>query len=194
MYTKSVLALFLAGVVLVGSTSVEAQRRGDSTRITIGVVEGAQRVEFDSGAGKGALLGGAAGWALARNQSSGRQAAAAAGGALLGSGVQRSRHGGTGMRYVVRTSEGSAITVVTDQTEVRIGDCVSVEETGDVANVRRVDNDLCAPASPEVHETVKPELAEDADRCHQAKERLFEAKTPEEVEVARQIMEAFCND
>ncbi|MEE4191814.1 MAG: hypothetical protein V2I66_09540 [Halieaceae bacterium] len=194
MYLKSFFVMFLTCAAVVSTTTVEAQRRGDSTRITIGVVEGAQRVKFDSGAGKGALLGGAAGWALARNQSSGRQAAAAAGGALLGSGVQKSRHGGTGMQYTVRTSSGSAIQVVTDQTEVRIGDCVSVEETGDVANVRRVDNDLCAPASPEVHEVVKPELAADADRCHQAKERLFEAKTAEEVEVARQIMEAFCND
>jgi outer membrane lipoprotein SlyB len=194
MYLKSSVAMFLSCAVLAGSATVEAQRRGDSARITIGVVEGAQRVQFDSGAGKGALLGGAAGWALARNQSSGRQAAAAAGGALLGSGVQKSRNAGTGMRYTVRSSAGSAISVVTDQTEVRIGDCVSVEETGDVANIRRVDNDLCAPASPAVHEAVKPELAADADRCHQAKERMFEAKTPEDVEVARQIMEAFCND
>ncbi len=194
MYLKASFALILTCTVVAGSTTVEAQRRGDSARITIGVVEGAQRVEFDSGAGRGALLGGAAGWALARNQSSGRQAAAAAGGALIGSGVQRSRHGGSGMQYTVRTSAGSAITVVTDQTQVRIGDCVSVEETGDVANIRRVDDDLCKPASPEVIETVTPELADDADRCLQAKERLFEAKTPEEVEVARQIMEAFCND
>ena len=98
------------------------------------------------------------------------------------------------MRYTVRTSAGSAITVVSDQTQVRVGDCVSVEETGDTANIRRVDNDLCQPASPKVVETVTPALQEEADRCHQAKERLFAANTPEEVEVARQIMEAFCDD
>jgi hypothetical protein len=194
MNLKSIIVISISGAVLVGSMSALAQRRGDSARITIGIVEGAQQVQFDSGAGRGALLGGAAGWALARNQSSGRQAAAAAGGALVGTGVQRSRHGGTGMQYIVRTSAGSAITVVTDQTQVRVGDCVSVEETGDTANIRRVDNDLCAPASPEVVETVTPALQEEADRCNQAKERLFAASTPEEVEVARQIMEAFCDD
>lgn len=194
MNLKSVGVFFLSAVVLAASLSVQAQRRGDTARITIGVVEGAQRVEFDSGTGKGALLGGAAGWALARNKSSGTQAAAALGGALVGGGVQKSRHGGTGMQYTVRTSDGSAIQVVTDQTEVRVGDCVSVEETGDHANIRRVDNDLCSPASPAVHEAVKPELAQDAQMCSQAKERLFEAKTPEDVEVARQIMEALCND
>lgn len=194
MTIKPRYALFMTTVLLVASTTVDAQRRGDNTRVTIGVVEGAQRVEFDSGAGRGALLGGAAGWALARNQSSATQAAAAAGGALLGGGAQRSRHGGSGMQYTVRTGSGSLIQVITDQTEVRIGDCVSVEETGDVANIRRVDNDLCMPASPEVHEAVTPELAQDADSCHRAKERLFAATTPEEVEVARQIMEALCND
>ena len=194
MNSKSLGVFLLSALVVAGSMSVQAQRRGDTARITIGVVEGAQRVQFDSGAGKGALLGGAAGWALARNKSSGTQAAAALGGALVGGGVQKSRHGGTGMQYTVRTSAGSAIQVVTDQTEVRVGDCVSVEETGDHANIRRVDNDMCTPASPAVHEAVKPELAADAQRCSEAKERLFEAKTAEDVEVARQIMEALCND
>ncbi len=194
MYLKSSFALILACTVLAGSTTVEAQRRGDSTRVTIGTVEGARRVEFDSGAGRGALLGGAAGWALARNQSSGRQAAAAAGGAMLGTGVQRGRNGGTGMQFTVRAADGNLITVVTDQTEIRVGDCVSVEETGDVANIRRVGSHLCAPASQEVVEVVSEELSDDADRCHQAKERLFAATTTEEVEVARQIMQAFCND
>ena len=184
--------LCMAAVLVV--QPAQAQKRGDSARITIGVVEGARRVEFDAQTGRGALLGGAAGWALARNQSSGRQAAAAAAGAGLGAASRNRRHGGSGMEYVVRTSAGSAVTVVTDQTEVRIGDCVSVEQRGDTANIRRVDNDLCAPASQEVVEAVTPALEQEADRCVQAKERLFEATTPEEVEVARQIMEAFCND
>ena len=34
----------------------------------------------------------------------------------------------------------------------------------------------------------------EADRCEQAKERLFAATTPEEVEVARQVMDIMCND
>lgn len=194
MNTRSVVTTLLCATVLISSLSTHAQRRGDSARITIGIVEGAQQVQFDAQRGRGALLGGAAGWALARNQSSGRQAAAAAAGAGLGAASRNSRHGGTGMQYIVRTSEGSAVTIVTDQTEVRVGDCVSVEETGDTANIRRVDNDLCRPASPEVVEIATPVLQEEADRCEQAKGRLFAATTPEEVEVARQVMEIMCND
>ena len=194
MKSKSLIVILIASAVLAGSMSANGQRRGDSASITIGIVEGAQQVKFDAQTGRGALLGGAAGWALARNQSSGRQAAAAAAGAGLGAASRNRRHGGTGMQYVVRTSQGSAITVVTDQTEVRVGDCVSVEQTGDTANIRRVDNDLCKPASPQVVEAATPVLEEEADRCAQAKDRLFEATTPEDIEVARQIMDIMCND
>jgi outer membrane lipoprotein SlyB len=194
MKLKSAILFLVASSILAGSMSATAQRRGDSARITIGIVEGARQVQFDAKTGRGALLGGAAGWALARNQSSGRQAAAAAAGAGLGAASRNRRHGGTGMQYTVRTSQGSAVTVVTDQTEVRVGDCVSVEETGDTANIRRVDNDLCKPASDQVVEAATPMLEEEADRCAQAKDRLFAAKTPEDVEVARQIMDIMCND
>jgi hypothetical protein len=194
MNTKSVATLLLCGTVLVGSLSALAQRRGDSARITIGIVEGAQQIKLDAQTGRGALLGGAAGWALARNQSSGRQAAAAAAGAGLGAASRNRRQGGAAMQYIVRTGQGSAVTIVTDQTEVRVGDCVSVEETGDTANIRRVDDDLCRPVSPEVVETATPVLQEEADRCEQAKERLFAATTTEEIEVARQLMDIMCND
>jgi outer membrane lipoprotein SlyB len=194
MNQNSIIAALLSGFILAGSMEALAQRRGDAASITIGIVERAQQVQLDAQAGRGALLGGAAGWALARNQSSGRQALGAAAGAGLGAASRNRRHGGTGMQYTVRTSQGSAITVVTDQTQVRVGDCVSVEETGDVANIRRVDYALCQPVSPQVVEQSTPALQAGADRCEQAKERLFAAKTPEEVEVARQVMDIMCND
>ena len=111
MKTHNITLVILAAALLVTADPTAAQRRGDSSSITIGIVEGARQVKFDSGAGRGALLGGAAGWALARNQSSGRQAAAAAAGAGLGAASQNRRHGGTGMEYIVRTSSGSAVTV-----------------------------------------------------------------------------------
>ena len=158
MEVKSITRNILVCTLVVGCATATAQRRGDNARITIGIVERAQQVKLDAQAGRGALLGGAAGWAIARNQSSGRQAAAAAAGAGLGAANRNRRHGGTGMQYTVRTGQGSAITVVTDQTEVRVGDCVSVEETGSTANIRRVDDALCQPVSPEVVEQATPAL------------------------------------
>ena len=194
MNSNPILAASLSSLLLVASMTTLAQRAGDSASITIGIVERAQQVQMDAQTGRGALLGGAAGWALARNQSSAGQALGAAAGAGLGAASRNRRHGGTGMEYTVRTSQGSAITIVTDQTQVRVGDCVSVEQTGNAANIRRVDSALCQPVSPQVVEQSTPALQAEADRCGQAKERLFAATTTEEVEVARQVMDIMCND
>lgn len=190
---SSVIGLSLA---LLGSTSTAlAQRTGDSARISVGIVERAERVSLKSDTGRNALLGGAVGWAIARNQSSTRQAAAALGGAAIGGGATQAAQGDNmAMQYTVRTTGGSMIQVITDQTEVRIGDCVLVEETGDNANVRRKDPTMCQPANKEVMSRVEGELQQDASQCDAAKQRLFEAKTPEEVQVARQVMEILCND
>jgi hypothetical protein len=93
----------------------------------------------------------------------------------------------------VQTSSGSAIQVITDQTEIRIGDCVTVEETANGANVRRSDPAMCQ-APPEVLAEVEDELQEEANECDQAKQRLIAAETTEQVDVARQVVEILCND
>lgn len=184
------------GLTLVGgSTTVLAQRTGDSSKVSVGIVEGKQRVALKSDTGRNALLGGALGWGLARNQSSGKQAAAALGGAALGGGATSKAQGdNTAMQYTIRTSGGSAIQVLTDQTEIIVGDCVIVEETSKGANVRRKDPAMCKASSPAVMSQVEAEMQDDANQCDAAKQRLIAAKTPEEVEVAKQVMEILCND
>ena len=196
MYLRRVAVVAGLTLSLLGaSTSALAQRTGDSARVTVGIVEGKQRVELKSNTGRNALIGGAVGWALARNKSSGTQAAAALGGAALGGGGTSVAQGeNTAIQYTIRTSGGSAIQVITDQTEIVVGDCVLVEETSKSANVRRKDPSMCKPASKEVMAQVEEELEEDASQCDAAKQRLFDAKTQEEVDVARQVMEILCND
>ncbi|MCZ6828581.1 MAG: hypothetical protein O7F73_03160 [Gammaproteobacteria bacterium] len=190
----STLAL-LSLSLLAAAPSALAQRAGQSARISVGIVERAESVQLESEAGRGALIGGALGWGLARNQSSGRQAAAALGGAALGGGSANRRQGDrSARRYTVRTGDGSVIQVVTDQTEIRIGDCVLVEETSNGANIRRKDPAMCQPASEQVLAQVENDLQQDASRCDGAKQRLFDATTVEEVEVARQVMDILCND
>jgi outer membrane lipoprotein SlyB len=189
--TVTILSLSL----LAACQSAQSQRTGQSARISVGIVESAERVQVDSNTGRGSLVGGALGWGLARNQSSGRQAAAALGGAALGGASANRRQGDrSAMRYTVRTGDGSAVQVVTDQTEIHLGDCVLVEETSNGANVRRKDPSMCRTAPPAVMALVEDELQHDADRCDEAMGRLFEATTPEEVQVARQVMEILCND
>ena len=181
--------------LLTGSSAVLAQKTGDSARVTVGIVEGKQRVNLKSNTGRNSLIGGALGWGLARNQSSAKQAAAALGGAALGGGATSASEGAnTAIQYTVRTSDGGAIQVITDQTEIIVGDCVTVEETSKGANVRRKDPAMCKPASSQVMSHVQGELKDDADQCDAAKQRLFDAKTSEEVAVAKQVMEILCND
>ena len=189
------LVLVVSLSLMGASVCAVAQRAGDSARVSVGIVERAERISLKSNTGRNALIGGALGWGLARNKSSGTQAAAALGGAALGGGGTKVAQGDNmAMQYTVRTSADSVIQVITDQTEIRIGDCVIVEENSKSANVRRKDPAMCRPATREVMAQVEEELQEDASQCDAAKQRLFEAKTSQEVDVARQVMEILCND
>ena len=67
----------------------------------------------------------------------------AASGAVIGSARSTTQ---MGMMYTVETA-GGAIKVVTDQTEIHMGDCVMVEETSQGANIRRADPAVCNPAA-----------------------------------------------
>jgi len=184
----------LCALAVVSSAAL-AQKSGQSARITVGKVEQAQRVQHDSNAGKGAPVGGALGWAATRNKSSSKQAGGALWGAAAGGAVaNRSQGDRTGMQYVIRTGQGSAITVVTDQTEIRIGDCVTVEETSKGANVRRGDPSMCEPASSQVISELEEEMQEEAWECDRAKQELLDASTADQVDVAQRKMKILCND
>lgn len=88
------------------------------------------------------------------------------------------------------------IVVVTDQTQVRVGDCVTVEQAGTgTANVRRVSDALCEAAfSGQVDEELQAYMTQGADLCLQAKERLMEAETDEAFETAMRRVKFLCDD
>ena len=98
------------------------------------------------------------------------------------------------MQYAVRTGDGSIITVVTDQLEIRVGDCVTVEETSKGANVRRSDPALCEPESKEIIAELEEEFQEEAAECDMAKQELLNATTAEQVDVAQRKMAILCNN
>ena len=193
MFRFATLSVF--AITVITSATALAQKSGQSARITVGKVEQAQRVQLDSKAGKGALLGGALGWAATRNKSSAKQAGGAMLGAAAGGGIaNRSQGDRTGMQYVIRTGQGSAITVVTDQTQIRIGDCVTVEETSKGANVRRGDPSMCEPASSQAVAELAGEMQEEALECDAAKQELLSASTAEQVDIAQRKMQILCNN
>lgn len=191
---RNIVAITFLGLAV--CTPVLAQKSGQSAKITTGIVESAQRVELQSEAGKGAVVGGTLGLLSAGGKSSSKKArntiiGAAAGGALSAS-AQGSRQG---MRYTVRAvGSGSTIQVITDQTEIRTGDCVTVEEVGGTANLRRMASAACEQASARAVEQLQDTFQQEATECLNAKQQLVEASSAEELDLAKRKMEILCAD
>jgi outer membrane lipoprotein SlyB len=181
-----------------------AQRAGQSISVQPGVVIGAQAVNLQSEAGRGAAIGGIVGYAATSStQRSSRRARNTFLGALAGAAITRGAEGNLdGMKFTVETGPGASTTVVTDQTEIQVGDCVNVEQAGSgTTNVRRVSQSLCDSLfngdldedSPG-YEEIEAYMTAEADRCLQAKERMMEAETDEAFEVAMRRVKFFCDD
>jgi len=193
----SVNAALVTVLLLLYSGTASAQRSGQSMSIQTGVVIAAQAVNLQSAAGRGAAIGGVVGLAAtSSNRSSSRRIRNTAIGAGTGALIARGAQGNLdGMQYTIETGPGSQIVVVTDQTQVRIGDCVNVEQaSGGTANVRRVADSLCEAAfSNSVDADLHTYMQYEADMCQNAKERLMEAETDEAFEVAMRRVNFLCD-
>ena len=100
----------------------------------------------------------------------------------------------TGTLYTVQLFDGSIMKIVSDQNEIKKGDCVTVEQVKDSANVRRVDPVMCEPESKEVVQDLGPELREEADECYAAKQELLNAEDDAAVERAARKVKILCNN
>ena len=187
--------LILATVVAYATTSpADAATAGTTTRVTIGVVERSEPVTLDSNAGKGALVGGTLGLLSAGGKSSSTKArnaiiGAGAGGVIAGA----SQGNRSALRYTVRTGTGSNVTIVSDQTEIRVGDCVAVEESGSTANIRRVAQSACEPAAAPAVAQIQPQLQSDATDCVAAKQQLVQA-SKDQIDLAIRKVKILCDD
>jgi outer membrane lipoprotein SlyB len=173
-----------------------AQRAGQSVSIQYGMVRGAREVELKSGAVPGgALVGGALGLASGSGKSSGKKARNAIIGGMAGAAIAGAAQGSQrGMLYEVDVGPGGLVQVVTDQREIRPGDCVSVEKSGDTANVRRVSMAYCDRANQAAVKAVEPEARKDAEECASAKQQLVDATTTEAADLAARKITLLCND
>jgi len=154
---NAIVAMLIGlGLVFGGAEPVEAQKKGQSAKVSYGVVVKSERVDLsDNKTTKGALVGGS-------------------------------------MMYTVETA-GGAIKVVTDQTEIHMGDCVMVEETSQGANIRRADPAVCMPAAADVDAELQQEFQEEAAECAAAKAELSAAKTDAELDRALMKVDILCN-
>ena len=157
-----------------------AQKAGQSASVRVGTVINTERVNLQSDAAKSAVLGGVIGYhATSNSKSKSRKRKNAALGAAALGGARRMGEGDlTGTLYVVKMQDGSEMRVISDQNQVVPGDCVTVEQVRDSANIRRADPVLCEPETAPLMDELAGELNEEADECSAAKERQRLSQRP----------------
>ena len=197
MFRITAASLVIAGCLLLATQHSFAQRAGQSATVRTGTVTAMRSVDLNDGnAVKGMLVGGAFGAALTRSsKSSGRRDRNAALGAVLGGAAAASKTR-PGRVYTVTTNEGTAIQIATEQTEIRVDDCVFVEESGGTANIRRAPATACDPASQDVMNdaAIIEEMQEEASECAAAKQELVDADSDDAIDRAVRKVKLLCYD
>jgi outer membrane lipoprotein SlyB len=193
--TKYAAAVLAAVAMFMIAGPAWAQRPGQSVSIQYGKVTGVREVDLKTGAvPAGALVGGALGLATAGGKSSGKKARNAIVGAAAGGAIAGAAQGSTmGMMYQVDVGAGGMVQVVSDQREIRSGDCVAVERAGDTANVRRVSSSYCDRGNEAAVKAVANEARKDAEECAAAKQQLVDAATTQEADLAGRKVALLCN-
>ena len=191
------IGLAVSLCLMTAAPQVHAQRAGQSVTVRTGTVTAMRSVDLNDGnAVGGALVGGAFGAALTRSsKGSGRRDRNAALGAVLGGAAAASKTR-PGRIYTVTTNEGTAIQIATEQTEIRVDDCVFVEETGSTANIRRAPATACDPESAEVMKdaAIIEEMQEEASECAAAKQELVDADSEAAIDRAVRKVKLLCYD
>lgn len=196
MYPASlkVIACVCTVASLLISAQAIAQKSGQSIQIQYGVVVAESYVQEKSNAGKGALVGGAIGLYTGKGKSSGTKFRRTAAGAATGAAVTSAAQGDREARqYEVKTSSG-VVVIISDQTEIQVDDCVIVENPGTSnANIRRVADTYCDPASAEVVASLQDEAQEEAQECVDAKQELSAAADDVAVDRALRKISILCD-
>jgi hypothetical protein len=177
--------------ILIGGALLANPSMAQNATVDIGIVEQAQRVTLQSGGGGGALVGGAIGYNLGSGNSASKKRRRAIIGSSIGSAAATTTE--PGMEYTVKFGDGSTIAVVSNQLGLEVGDCVSVEQTGRTANIRKQDAVACDPNAGKAVEALQDEFIEEANECAAVKQELVEATTIEQVEIATAKARILCN-
>ena len=196
----------LASVAVLG-TAFFALEAVASTTVSYGRITAVRQVNIENQGAQaaGTLVGGALGVASGSGQSRSNRALRGIGGAAVGSRVAGAASGTTGFEYTVLIGNQTT-RIVTEQSGLRVGDCVSVER-GQWNNIRLVSDDRCnapaarpapaAGAAPAARAPAPAPAAEDvaaANACEQAKQQLLDAATDADFDRAERRMRLLCGD
>jgi hypothetical protein len=173
-----------------------AQRAGQSVTVQYGKVASVRDVDLNSGAvPAGALVGGTLGIMSGSGKSSSKKARNAIVGAAAGSAIAGAGQGSQkGALYQIDVGAGGVVQVVSDQREIRTGDCVAVEKAGDTANVRRVSESYCQKGNEKAVSAVADVSQKEAEECASVKQQLVDSATPQDADLATRKIALLCND
>ena len=174
----------LTGLVMLGFHI--SSQAATAVTINYGVVDHISTTTVDSKHAGGALAGGLIGGLIGPRRHRGLRVVAGAG---IGAAVQGSATGGVLQQYSVNLVSGGQTIISTEQTEIRIGDCVTVEQ-GEHANIRRVSSYHCETKNAKVAEHHQSA----GDNCQQAKDELNEADTDQAITNAAKKVRILCED
>lgn len=190
MKRAGTLSVLVALAALVAFPAAGQSRRDTNQVISVayGTVIGVERVRLDSSARTGAVLGGLAGLAV---RGGGRTTRSMARGAAIGGVGTRILEGSNeAIEYTVRLTSGQDVRMITDDTSIRMGDCVSVEQ-GRSGNIRRVSSVHCEPGG--ASEPTEAHRVE-ATACDQAMQALAEATDEAAIELNIRRVRILCED
>jgi hypothetical protein len=167
-------------------------RVGQRTSVQFGTVRNVEQVNLQSDVPAGALIGGTIGLI---SSGGGRNAPRnAILGAAVGAGATAVAQGNrTGIAYTVAMLDGSTIRIVSDQSEIRVGDCVAIERVGETNNIRREPAAYCARQNQQAVQAIQQQTDAAAAHCEAAKQELVQATTPEAVDLATSKINLLCN-
>src|SRR5215469_5476290 len=167
--------------ILLSLTAVGCEtgfRVGQTTTVQFGTVRQIEEVPLQSDVPAGALVGGTLG--LITSGGSRNAPRNALLGAAVGAGATAAVQGSrTATAYTVQMLNGATIRIISDQREIRVGDCVAIERAGQTNNIRREPAAYCAGGNQQALDAVRQQTDAAAARCEAAKEELVRASTPE---------------
>jgi len=169
----------------------QAFRVGQTQTVQFGTVTNVEQVPLQSDVAAGALVGGTIGLIAGSGRNAPRNAIlGAAAGGITTAAIQGNR---TATAYTVQMLNGSTIRIISDQTEIRVGDCVAIERSGDTNNTRREHSSFCASQNQAAVAAIQRQAAAAAAQCEAAKAELVRASTPDAVDIATRKVNLLCN-
>jgi outer membrane lipoprotein SlyB len=185
------LTLAITLVSCASTDPMTGSTRNQIITVQYGRIENIQQVAMAPDYGAGALIGGALGLLATATHSGASQVAATAAGAGLGALVAKET-AGSAEKFTVRLVNNSTIDIVTENQDIQLGDCVSVEQ-GQHANIRRVSSVMCStPTSDPAYHSMNNAAVQESAQCLEAKQELMKATTVEQTDIGYKKMRAFC--